>query len=212
MGHYSYYLDSCYDSVVSPNNYALVTAAVSPAVELDDVKERLRETQGTNDFDGELLSLIRTATQYGEKLTGRDFINKTYKTYLDCFPSDCQGIRIKKSKLQSITSIQYLVDGVLTTFSSSDYYFTDDNNYSTIYLEENKSWPSNADNKRQAVVIQFVAGYGDDSCDIPSLLKEALISHIVSLFKNKGDCGDDSSMSQYKSLYNTFILPNLLIC
>jgi uncharacterized phiE125 gp8 family phage protein len=217
MSYFTYYYKSWagrnITKPIRPDEYILTSPAISPAVDLDKIKEQLRETFGTSDFDDQLLSLIGTATQYGEKLTGRDFINKTYKGYLDCFPSDCQGIEIRKSKLQSISSIQYLKDDVLVTLPSSDYYFTDSNNYSIIFLKEGLSWPKNIDNIKQAVFIEFVAGYGDDSCYIPALLRQALISHIVALFKNAGDCIDsDSSKAQYKQLYNAFILPNLLVC
>jgi uncharacterized phiE125 gp8 family phage protein len=199
-------------SLVKPINYILTAKSVAPAVELDEIKEQLRETSGTNAFDTQLLALIDAATQFGENLTGRDFINKSYRCYLDCFPSNCQGIQIRKSKLQSIISIQYYKDGILTPVDSSSYYFTDSNNYSSIYLTEGSDWPTDIDHRKQALIIEFVSGYGDDSCDIPPLLRQALISHIIALFKNAGDCVDNQSQAQYKSLYYSFILSNLLVC
>ena len=159
------------------------------------------------------MALIGSATQYGERITGRDFINKTYKGFLDCFPSSCDGIEIRKSKLQSITSIQYLKDDVLTTIPASNYYFTQSNDYSTIFLKEGFSWPTDVDKIKQAIFIEFVAGYGDISCDLPPLLTQALISHIIALFKNAGDCVEGSEAdAQFKQLYKSFILPNLLFC
>lgn len=212
MSYYTYNFRNV-SKPIRPDEYILTSGPVSPAVELDAIKEQLREAFGTEDFDDQLLSLISSATQYGEKITGRDFINKTYKGFLDCFPGNCQGIEIRKTKLQSITSIQYLKDDVLTTVPSSDYYFTQSNNYSTIFLKDGSSWPTDEDNIKQAIFVEFVAGYGDDSCDLPALLSQALISHIVALFKNAGDCLDgDGSSAQYKQLYTSFIMPNLLVC
>ena len=59
----------------------------------------------------------------------------------------------------------------------------------------------------------MLAGYGDISCDLPPLLTQALISHIIALFKNAGDCVEGSEAdAQFKQLYKSFILPNLLFC
>jgi uncharacterized phiE125 gp8 family phage protein len=216
MSYYNYYFNTNvrYETKpIRPDEYILTVPAVSPAVELDAIKEQLREVDGTTDFDDQLLALIGSATQYGERITGRDFINKTYKGFLDCFPSSCDGIEIRKSKLQSITSIQYLKDDVLTTIPASNYYFTQSKDYSTIFLKEGFSWPTDVDKIKQAIFIEFVAGYGDDSCDLPPLLTQALISHIIALFKNAGDCVEGSEAdAQFKQLYKSFILPNLLFC
>lgn len=191
--------------------YTLLTPAVSSALNLDEVKEHLKISG--EDYDSQLLRLIEVVTQYAEAATGRDLINKTWKGYLDGFPSGCgsccayctcsDSIQVRKSKLQSITSIQYYTGGVLTTFASTDYYFTDEADYSKIYLVDGKSWPT-TDNRKQAVVITFVAGYGDDDCNVPKLLKQAMLSQLTVLFENAGDCAEDSQ--QFKSLYTPFVI------
>lgn len=193
--------------------YTLLTPATSPALSLDDVKNHLKLSG--DDYDAQLLNLIDVVAQYAESVTGRDLINKTYKGYLDnfspcahycnCYPEICSdSIQVRKSKLQSITSIQYYLDGVLTTFSSSDYYFTDQKDYSSIYLVDGKSWPS-IDNRKQAIVITFIAGYGDNSCLVPRLLQQAMLSQLTMLFENAGDCIEGKS-EQFRSLYTPFII------
>jgi uncharacterized phiE125 gp8 family phage protein len=195
-------------------DYVLVTGAVSPALSLDCVKEQLRITDDSS--DDYLLSLIKVVTDFAEKITGRDLIDKTYKGFLNCFPaSSCRNIQIRKSKLQSITSIQYYKDKVLTTFDASKYYTTEsDNGFSTINLFDGEAWPTDADNRMQAVVITFVAGYGDDDCDIPSGLKQAMLSQLTVLYENAGDCAetDGISSSQAKILYGPYILSTKLVC
>lgn len=196
---------------LSAKNYILVTPAVSPALDLSKVKDHLKET--SNDNDSQLLSLIKSVTDIAENITGRDLINKTYKGFLDCFPAcPTRSIQIKKSKLQSITSIQYLVDGVLTTFDSSKYYITESNNYSTINLVDGEIYPSNVDKRKQAVIITFVAGYGDDSCDVPAGLCQAMLSNLTTLYENAGDCAEGGTSKQTKQLYSSYILPDKLFC
>lgn len=210
---------------IAPTNYILITDAATEPLTLDEVKEFLR-IDG-NDFDDILTPLIKTVRQLAEKYTGRDMINKTWKTYLDnfhlrsyegyCYNNiypwySCGdvGIEILKSKLQSISSIQYYKDGSLTTFSSSNYYATDESDYSSIYLSDGSSFPSDVDKRKQAVVIEFVSGYGATSASVPEALKEAMLYHIAALFENAGDCNDCES-DLYKDLYAPYKLTRLLL-
>lgn len=194
---------------LSPSNYVLVTDSASEPITLSEVKTHLR-IDGS-DYDSILTPYIKTARQIGEKVTGRDFINKTWKTFVNDFPCSDVGIEIQKSKLQSITSIQYYVDDSLTTFDSSNYYFTEsDNQYSQIFVNDGVSYPSNVDNRKQAVVITFVSGYGADASDVPQALKQAMLSHISYLYYNAGDCTSQEGVAQYQSLYSAYKLPILL--
>jgi len=171
------------------------------------VKDYLR-ISGT-DFDTTLTLITSAATTYGEKITGRDFINKAYKTYLDRFPVGDTSIEIKKSKLQSITSIQYFKDDVLTTFDAANYYITDSATYATVNVDCDENWPTDADCRRQTVVIEFIAGYSTLAADVPDLIKRALLAHIASLFENLGDCSDcqgSEASPQALSLYNPCII------
>lgn len=186
--------------------YTLLTPATSPALDLELVKEHLKISD--SDSDAKLLMLIGVVSDYAEKATGRDLITKTYKGYLDFFPL-CSDIEIRKSKLKTITSIQYYLNGVLTTWASTDYYFIDSENYSSINLVNGKSYPDNVDERRQAVVITFTAGYGTKECDIPVVLQQAMLSHLTALYENAGDCAD-SNQNQFKYLYAPFIISSNL--
>lgn len=190
----------------SPINYILITDSTSEPVTLAEVKTYLR-IDGT-DFDNILTPLIKTVRQLAEKITGRDFIDKTWKTYLDCFPSN--EIEILKSKLQSITSIKYYKDSVLETFDSSKYYITNSEHYASIYLVDGQDYPGGLDNRKQAVEILFVSGYGADASFVPEALKQAMITHIAYLFENSGDCPDNGE-SLYKPMYFPYILPQKLV-
>jgi uncharacterized phiE125 gp8 family phage protein len=198
---------------IQAKDYVVETPPLSPALELNAVKEHLKITD--NDSDSYLLSLIKVVTDQAESITGRDLINKTYKGFIDYFPAcSNRNIQIRKTKLQSITSIQYYVDNILTTFDSNKYYITEsDNGFSTINLYEDESWPTNVDKRRQAVVITFVAGYGDDSCDIPAGLRQAMLSSIAMLYDDAGDCAESTALNaQAKMLYHPYILSTKQVC
>ena len=186
------------DYKIAPVNYILsVDSSVEP-ITLDYVKDYLRIS--STDDDTLLGDLITTARNYGEKYIGRDFINKTYVCYLDCFPNSFHSIELRKSKLQSISSIEYYKDDVLTDVDSSIYYFTDESEYSTINLKTTESWPRDADDRKQTVKITFVSGYGATSADVPQGIKSAMLAHIANMYENRGDCMDcDTAFKNSKS-------------
>ncbi len=196
----------CKPKTIKAENYILITPAPIFPITLQEAKDYLKIIGA--DQDAEITQLISVATDIGEKITGRDFINKTYKAFLDCFPCDASPIQIRRTKLQSITSIQYLKDNVLTAFNSSEYYFTESNSYSEINLIENSSYPTDADNRKQAVEILFAAGYGSSASDVPEALKRAMLAHIAFLFSNAGDCMDnlEDHDEQHKKIYRCYIL------
>lgn len=170
--------------------YILITPTPIEPLTLDEVKQKLRLI-GNNDFDTELTRLIATAREVCENITGRDLITKTYKLYIDCFSSE---IEIRKSKLQSIISVKYYYNEVINTLANTEYYYTKSNDYSKIIFKNN----INHDEIKQAIEIEFTAGYGITASTIPSGLKEAMLSYIDLLFNNCANDGAEANLfSQY---------------
>jgi len=178
------------------SSIVLITDATTEILTLSEIKTALR-IDGT-DFDSILTPFVKVSRQIGEKITGRDFVEKEYRLYLDYF--SCGGIEIRKSKLKSITSIQYY-DTNNTLQSFTDYYITNEADYSSIY--PNNSFPNTYDRK-QAVIITFKVDYPN----FPQALKQAMLSVCAYLFENAGDC---SNTSQFKSLFFPYIIPQLFL-
>lgn len=177
----------------------LLTDATTEVLTLAEIKTFLR-IDG-NDFDNILTPFIKVSRQIGENIAGREFVEKEFKLYLDTFPQ-CNGIEVKRSKLKSITSIQYYdIDNTLQTLSSNDYYFTDDQYYSSIYIKKDKQFPSTYDRK-QAVIITFKADYPNR----PEAIKQACLSVCAYLYENSGDCVIENN-SLFKSLFYPYIIP-----
>jgi uncharacterized phiE125 gp8 family phage protein len=190
--------------------YKIETAPVNLPLTLEEVEEHLRISVDSE--DDYLTFLIETVRDYFECYTNRTLINTTYKAYLDDFPSSiyyydcCDGILIRKSKVSSISSIKYLSDNVLTTWDSSNYYFTDVNSYPKVYLVNGSTYPT-VDVRKQAIEIIFIAGYGATETSIPSDIKMALLNHIALLYENRGDCVADGTCELScisKSVYNKY--------
>lgn len=166
--------------------YNITTQPLVKAVDMPIVSQFLKLNDLDDDEETLLNMLIDSATQMAELYTGRDFVNKGYTTYRDNF---CDML-IRRSKVVSIDSIQYLLNGVWTTVDPSVYAVQDVNDYPYIYLQQNQSWPSQVDCITQAVKIMFTSGYGDcTGSNIPAALKTGLLMHINSMYNNRADCG-----------------------
>lgn len=189
-------------------SYIVTTAATELAVPLAEVKTWLKLTGSTQ--DAEITALIKGATASAEKFMKRDLINKKYQTFRDQFSDferyygnysalipggsgyySCQqSIELRRSRLQSVDLFQYLTSDVWTDVPVDDYYSTEEVDFSSIFLADGKSWPSEIDNRKEAIKIEFTAGYGPDSDSIPFDIKTAIKMHVANAFWNRGDCSD----------------------
>jgi len=189
-------------------SYLLQPPTGNLAVPLVEMKAWLKVTVA--DEDALITALIKSATLTGERITKRDFIQKTYKTFRDIFsdfplsfgnfaplippinrPSNFGEIELRKSKLQTVLSVEYLLNDVLTPVATTVFYATEEFDFSRLALIDGQSWPTDVDNRKQAVVIKFIAGYGVDDTDIPADIRTAIKKHVANAFANRGDCDDE---------------------
>ena len=194
---------------IKPTNYTLIADAVVEPITLDEVKTNLKIT--TTDYDTILTPMIKTAVSKCEGVTGRDFITKSYRAYLDKFPADSRiAIKIEKSKLQSVASIQYYKNDVLVTLDAAKYYITSDADYSYIFIKSGESYPDDVDDRAQAIHINTNVGYGDTAADVPQGIKQALIAYIAMLYNNAGDCAIDKADNLALNLLSGYVISELL--
>lgn len=182
--------------------YEVLTPPASSALTLSEVKQFLKLS---GDSEDDLLQLlIDTASSAFVNFTSRTLINTTYITYRDDFHDN---LLIRKSKLQSIESIEYLKDGVLTAVDIDVYYIIKSNDYATIGLKKDKNFPCDIDAVAQAVKITFVAGFDA----VPSDVKIGLLNHVNELYSNRGDCGDcmGSLPANTKAIYMSYKIINI---
>lgn len=160
--------------------YQVVSRAPSP-VDLDDMRSYLRiRTTTDNDL---IQSLINQATEWGEKYTARDFRAITWDLLLDCFTT---RISLRRDPVDTITTVKHLVSDVNVTVASSVYYLKKLTQSSEILLLEDQEWPTDTDNREQAIEIRFVTkGY---QCQ--DEIKGAIMRHVAFWYRNRGDCSD----------------------
>lgn len=189
--------------------YKVLTAPANLAVSLDTVKLHLKKT--TSDEDAIITVYLKAAISFAELFTRRDFITRTYTTFRDFFPGFSEGyyvfgelpslgslsigggnigFEIRRSPLQSVTSIKYFKSTVLTAVASGVFYNTIEEDYSEILTNDGSCWPEDADRRLQTIEIEFKSGFGDDDTKTPDWAVEGILQHVANLYRNRGDCSE----------------------
>lgn len=170
--------------------YEVITPPAIYPISLADVKDHLKLDPNDDSQDLYLEFLICSVTKYGESYMKRIFINTKFRTYRDIFNN---YIKLRRSKLQSLDLFEYLVNDVFTTVPADLYYNTDETGFSKIVLKADEFYPTDIDDRMQAIKIEFTAGYGEEENDVPCDLRLALLNHIAKVYENRGDCDADIS-------------------
>jgi uncharacterized phiE125 gp8 family phage protein len=88
---------------------------------------------------------------------------------------------------QSVTSVSYEDSaGATQTFSTGSYQVITSSEPGYIVPEPGETWPVTETEREAAVTVTFVAGYGDDSTDIPEALIHANKLLVEQLYENRG--------------------------
>ena len=158
----------------------LKTAPTTEPITLAQAKLHCRVDH--NDEDTLFDALIVAARQHCEGVQNRAYITQTWELWLDNFPNK-DYIEIPLPPLQSVTSVTYYdTNDDDDTF---DDYDVDTNSFvGRIVLKYNKSWPYIILRPSNAVVIEFVAGYGNAAA-VPQTVKQAMLLLISHWYANR---------------------------
>jgi len=127
--------------------------------------------------------LIQAAREKIENVTGRAFIEQTFKLALDLFPETV--IAIPRPPLLSIESIKYIDDaGVEQTLSNSLFRVGKLSSPGRVMPIFSEVWPV-TQNVIEAVVIEFKAGYGTDASTVPNKVLQAIRLTVGNWFENR---------------------------
>lgn len=158
----------------------VVTPAASEPITLTEAKAQLRIE--FSDDDTLIGSLIKSARSTCEDITKRQLITATYKLTLDCFPAE---IIVPKAPLQSVSSIKYYdTDGDLQTLNSDLYQVDAESEPAIIVPAYNQNFPDTRAMKN-AVEVEFIAGYGDASTDIPEKIRDACLLYLTWRYEDR---------------------------
>ena len=168
-------------------SYSILVPPADLAVSLDDMKTHLKIPLATITFDAEITEFIKAATIIAEQATGRTFIDTTFRTFRDFF-SCC--FQLRRAKATSIVQIQYNVKEILTIVPVTTYFLTDSNEFGEVHLQDKELWPTDNDDIDQSILIDFIAGFGPTSADVPANIQQAIKMIVANMWANRGDCCD----------------------
>lgn len=147
----------------------LITPPTVEPLTAVDVREHLHidDTVTDEDFAG----WIAAAREEAEQLTGRALITQTWERVLHTFPP--AGIELGMPPVTSITSVKYYdTNGVEQTLASTHYQLDEATLPGWVYPSvAYPTWPSTQADKRNAVRVRFVCGYGGSSGAVPAAIR-----------------------------------------
>lgn len=129
-----------------------------------------------------LTMLITAARRVAESRTGRALITQTWERVYDALPTD--ELKIGLLPIQSITSVKYYDSaGVLQTLPTTDYAFDADTLPGWVMPAYGTSWVSTYA-VANAVIVRFVAGYGDTGADVPAEIRQWICAQVAAAYDN----------------------------
>ncbi len=144
-----------------PNNTPLTIDEVKLFLSIDD-----------NLSDMLLESFIKAATLRAETYLQKQLMTQTIEFAFDYFPNQ---MLIPVTTVQSITSIVYQNDQSLFVILPPSHYILDQFSPKVWILPTvGNNWPSTL-NAANAVIVEAVVGYGNDSSDVPDDIRLALM-------------------------------------
>lgn len=173
-------------------------------------------------IDATLLSdLIYAATDWVEEFTNRALINRAYSLFLDGVNEADTHLRegiytgayevyyknkinLPRTPLSSVTVIYYYNDDdTQNTWATTNYFVDSVREPASIVLRDSGTWPTGLRNAN-GIEVQFIAGYGTASTDVPQAIRSAILQLALHLYENRGD--SDSLVNQPR-IINTLLSP-----
>lgn len=159
-----------------------------------------------SDDDALLQHYIRSARRHIEAITNRALLTQTLDLYLDDWPAS-DLIELKRSPVQSVTSIKYVDSlGVTHTFSNSNYLVDSITEPARIVLKSSASWPTDTLQDINGVIVRFVAGW-DDPKKVSAPIVQALLMLVGDFYEHR-EASIDGAVSREVEFAVTNLLRN----
>lgn len=175
-------------------------------VTLSELKSQIRIT-GTSE-DAQLAIYISAAREQIEEMTGLAMITQQFQLTLDHWPNgrrswwdgvqegaigELEGgngfnaIQLPRYRLQSVDELRVFdIAGAAQVVSLTDFVIDTQQQPGRLVLRSNATWPV-ALQSANSIEIDYTAGFGDTSNDVPAPLKLAVMQMASSLYQHRGD-------------------------
>ena len=176
-------------------------ASIDPLT-YSEIRDYLRLDEGVDETL--LITLLKMATQYVEKFTGRALINRTITLFIDGVDEIdvalWEGTRVApdmsirkryielpSTPVSSVSSISSFSDNdTETTFASTKYFVDTVREPARVYLRDGQAWPQSL-RVANGLKIVYVAGYGANRTDVPEAIRLGILNIIAFNYEHRGD-------------------------
>lgn len=172
-------------------NPAVITPPSQYPISVAEVRDQL--AIDTQDYDPRFAGLIAAATEFVETHTGRALITRTYRGFLNWWPSDTQNgyvmryVQLERPPLQSVIALTTYDDSdVATVFASNNYFVDTARTLGRIVLRRGLVWPIPL-RVANGIQIDWTAGYGPNPGDVPEAIRLAIKVIVGMLNEQRGD-------------------------
>jgi len=158
----------------------LIAPPVEMAVSIEDARTAVR-ADGT-ELDAEIKMAVKGITADAEHSMQKSIIHQTWRCTLDGFPD---AIELLHPPIVEVKSIRfYDTDGVLQTLDPADYVLDNAGEYRPGYLvpAPRKAWPATESGRINAVMVDYVAGYGANHESTPDEVKFYILAKLAERF------------------------------
>lgn len=153
----------------------LITPPAALPVSLAEAKLNLR-IDG-DEQDSTIEAWLHGITAHAEHITGRSFINQTWRVTLDEFP-DAIELPVPVSSV----TVKYLDEaGAEQTLDPADYIVDSVSEPGYAVPGVGKAWPTTCD-RINAVNVDVVSGYGASEAYIPNGIKTYIIAKLIEVY------------------------------
>jgi uncharacterized phiE125 gp8 family phage protein len=161
--------------------YLLAGPATEP-IALAEAKAFLR-VDGS-DEDPFISTLIAAARLHTESVTGRAMISQSWRVVLDAWPRD-RRVGLPVAPLQSLSAVRaYDADGEATVLTLSQFQAETGMAPAHVFVPAPVSGMP-ITRRHDAIELDYVAGYGDTSGDVPQDLRHAVLTLIGYWFEHR---------------------------
>ena len=152
-------------------NWEVTTAPLIEPISVDEVKLFAR-IDGT-DEDTLLQGFIKAVREAMENYLGRALIEQTIKMTMDHWPDN--PVKLPMPPLISVTQIVTLdEDDTETVYSTDSYYVHTLTTPGQIVIKHGATPPTNTDRYYGGYRVDYKAGYGTSTADVPQSIREAM--------------------------------------
>lgn len=165
------------------NALQIVTAPATTPITLAEAKEQLRIEHADDDVLVTRLIAVATAYTDVKGALGQAMITQTWAQWMGANPT--QSINLLIGPVQSVTAVKYYdTDGELQTDDINNYQVFGTEFATYVGPKDGFSWPV-AQDRADAIKIEYVVGYGDAATDVPDTIRHALFLLIGHWYDNR---------------------------